>query len=548
MEIYLQFLKSVGYVFMEVISDIITNIILLLRNMKNKFTTYLLKILQVLFHPKILLVITIFMFLVDYILFKLLGDQFEEKSILLHMIFIIGEIYMTVGFVRLLVSKLKTVKWYKSISLLLCLTVLTFIIYFRITEPHNNLRSLNNLISFSTIVLFLATIVLIFKNIAKYSTRYSKDEVMLNPFESNENYPTYKSKYFYPCLTVFLLALFLYQNYSSNIRLNNIEQKLGGKEKIACNDQQTVDRVRKSVVRVVGGVSEGSGFSVKENVILTNFHVVEFEPSPKIIFPDNSFETGTIIMADKNADLAMIRISKNLPVLTLGDSKKLVGAEELLAIGFPFGGDLTGESSVNKGSFSGRRRDKTTEREFIQTDTTLNPGVSGGPMTNECGEVMGVNTAGTAGLGLAISSETIRKKWLDMALSKDSLKDIVKITFEPNKSPIDNVAAFYNYLKIRRLHDAFVLLSDNFKKGYDYDYWKQGYEDLLDTTVIKIEDDKNRENFVHVKLATKNLTDEEIQTKFFEGYWEVRKVGDDLLLWEANIQEIENPDYSWFYE
>lgn len=355
-----------------------------------------------------------------------------------------------------------------------------------------------------------------------------------------------KFKPFYSTLIAGLLALLLYQNYQSNIRLTNIEQKLGGKEKIACNDQQTVERVRKSVVRVVGGESEGSGFSVKENVILTNFHVIEFEPSPKIIFPDNSFETGSIIMADKNADLAIIQISKSLPILTLGDSRKLVGAAELLAIGFPYGGDIKGESSVNKGSYSGRRHDKATDRYFIQTDTTLNPGVSGGPMTDECGEVMGINTTGTAGLGLAISSETIKKKWLDMALSKDSLKDIVQINFEPNKSPVDAVRAFYNYLKIRRMHEAFSLLSTNFTEGMGFDYWQIGYQTMLDTSVIKVEPDKMRDNFVHVKLFTKNLIDDEIITKFFEGYWEVGKVGDDLLLWDANIKEIINPDYSWF--
>jgi hypothetical protein len=314
---------------------------------------------------------------------------------------------------------------------------------------------------------------------------------------------------------VVLLGVSLWQIKDLNARIKLIEEKLGGKEKIVCNEKDTVEKVRKSVVRVVGGSAEGSGFAVKGNVVLTNFHVIEFEPSPKIILPDNSFQTGVILMGDKTADLALIEVSKELPVLPFGNSKNLNPGDELLAIGFPFGGQLVGESTVNKGSLAGRRHYKEGGVDYIQTDATLNPGVSGGPMVNMCGEVEGINTSGTGGLGLAISSESIKQKWLDMATAKDSLKDVKVITFEPNKSPLDTVSAFYNYLKIRKLPEAFALLSDNFKKGYDINYWKKGYEDLLDTTVVKIEDDTGKKNFVKVKLSTKNLEGDEIVTKFF---------------------------------
>lgn len=346
---------------------------------------------------------------------------------------------------------------------------------------------------------------------------------------------------------VVLLGVSLWQIKSLNSRLKLIEDKLGGKEKIVCNEKDTIEKVRKSVVRVVGGSAEGSGFAVKSNLVLTNFHVIEFEPSPKIILPDNTFQTGVILMGDKTADLALIEVNKELPVLPFGNSKNLNPGDELLAIGFPFGGELAGEATVNKGFLAGRRHYREGGVDFIQTDATLNPGVSGGPMVNICGEVEGINTSGTGGLGLAINSESIKQKWLDMATAKDSLKDIKVITFEPNKSPLDAVSAFYNYLKIRKLPEAFALLSDNFKKGYDINYWKKGYEDLLDTTVVKIENDPGKENFVKVKLSTKNLEGDEIITKFFEGTWEVRKVGENLQLWEAKIKEVQNPDWDWFY-
>ena len=334
-----------------------------------------------------------------------------------------------------------------------------------------------------------------------------------------------------------------------NKRLEKIEEKLGGPSKIACNEKDSIEKVRKSVVRIIGGISEGSGFAIASNgLILTNFHVIEFEPNPKVILPDNTFQTAEIMMADKNADLAIVNINSNLPVISWGLPSELDPAEELLAIGFPSGGQLSGEASVNKGSLAGRRRSKDVGVEYLQTDTTLTPGVSGGPMINICGEVVAINTAGLSGLSLGISADSIKQKWLEMATAKDSLKDIKKTTFDPDKSPLEAVRAFYNYLKARKLEKAFELLSDNFKKGYSFDQWKKGYEPLLDTTVIKIEDDKEEENRVNVKLSTKNMDNDEIVYKYFEGYWDVKDVSGKWLLWDPEIKEIENPRFLWFHE
>jgi len=349
------------------------------------------------------------------------------------------------------------------------------------------------------------------------------------------------------------LALFInYQQKQINI-LNNrfslIETRLGGPEKIGCNEKDTINKIRQSVVRIVGGEAEGSGFAIQPGgVILTNFHVIEFEPSPKVILPDNTFQTADILMADKNADLAIIQIDKELPVISWGDPKELDPAEELLAVGFPMGGDLVGEASVNKGSLAGRRRSKDVGVEYLQTDITFTGGVSGGPMVNVCGEVEGINTAGLAGLGLAISADSIKQKWLEMSISNDSLKDIKRITFDDTSSADFAVATFYNYLKVRRLDKAFEILSDNFKKGHDFDYWKQGYESLLDTTVIKIEEDKSKEDRITIKLSTKDMVDDEIVYKYFEGYWDVKNIDGKWRLWEPKIKEVVDPDYMWFWE
>lgn len=352
---------------------------------------------------------------------------------------------------------------------------------------------------------------------------------------------------------VFVVIFFLFWVTNSTLlsitaRLDKIEHKLGGSEKIACNEKESIERVRKSVVRIIGGESEGSGFTIKSGgLILTNFHVIEFEPSPKVVLPDNSFETARVIMADKNADLAIIKINRELPAISWGEPSELDPAEELLAIGFPLGGKLVGESSVNKGSLSGRRRSKDVGVEYLQTDATFNHGISGGPMINVCGEVVGINTSGLSGLGLAISSDSIKDKWLEMATDEDSLVDVQKVDFKPDESPLEAVRAFYNYLKARKLEKAFDLLSDNFKKGYTFDQWKEGYEPLLDTTVIAIMNDEEIEDRVLIKLSTKDMVDDEIVYKYFEGYWDVKDIDDKWLLWDPEIAEVE-PGWMWFYE
>lgn len=329
-------------------------------------------------------------------------------------------------------------------------------------------------------------------------------------------------------------------------RIQKIENKLGGPRKIAYTEKDTVEMVRRSVVRVIGGESEGSGFAFqKEGLILTNFHVIESEPNPKVILPDYTFETAQVIMADKAADLAVIKISKDLPTLELVSLDKISPVEDLFSIGYPLGGSLPGEASVSRGSLSRVVKDRKSGVQYLSTDMTIVSGVSGGPMVNIYGEVVGVNTAGLGGLSVAISSDSIIEKCREMFASEDPLKDVRKTVFQPDKNALEAVKAFYNYLKARQLKKAFELLSDNFVMGYSFEQWAWGYRPLLDTTIVLIKRDKKIENRINVKLSTKDLVDNEIVYKYFEGYWDVRQIDGKWLLWKPRIREVMNPDENW---
>ena len=144
--------------------------------------------------------------------------------------------------------------------------------------------------------------------------------------------------------------------------------------------------------------SVGSGFIIsKEGVILTNSHLVFGHQTIDVILDDGFSTRAELIGVDPFLDLAVLRISisgKNLPVAVLGDSNKVQTGEDVLAIGNPFGLEQT----LTKGIISGVNRTLSAspmspELPLIQTDAAVNPGNSGGPLVNGCGEVIGINTA-----------------------------------------------------------------------------------------------------------------------------------------------------------
>ncbi|MFC1883219.1 DegQ family serine endoprotease [Thermodesulfobacteriota bacterium] len=155
--------------------------------------------------------------------------------------------------------------------------------------------------------------------------------------------------------------------------------------------------------------SLGTGFIIdKEGFILTNNHVVENTDEIKVKFDDGKEFEAKIVGRDPKTDLALIRIDtdRSLEALPLGDSEKLEVGDWVVAIGNPFGLGNT----VTAGIVSAKYRNigAGTYDNFIQTDASINPGSSGGPLLNTSGEVIGINTAifsrsgGNIGIGFAI--------------------------------------------------------------------------------------------------------------------------------------------------
>jgi serine protease Do len=161
--------------------------------------------------------------------------------------------------------------------------------------------------------------------------------------------------------------------------------------------------------------SLGSGFIIdKAGYIVTNNHVIENANKVSVILQDDTVLEAQIVGRDPKVDIALLKVTPKgeLKPLVWGNSDAARVGQWVLAIGNPFG--LGG--SVSAGIISARARDINAGQydDFLQTDAAINRGNSGGPLLNEKGEVIGVNTAiysvtgGSAGVGFAASANLVR--------------------------------------------------------------------------------------------------------------------------------------------
>lgn len=155
----------------------------------------------------------------------------------------------------------------------------------------------------------------------------------------------------------------------------------------------------------------GTGIVVDSNgYILTNSHVISDGEAKKVnvLFNDGSSIDGNVVWYDSQLDLAVVKVNKTgLTPAELGDSDKVSIGDISIAIGNPLGLEL--QRTVTQGIISGLDRTIKTESAtmtgLIQTDASINSGNSGGPLLNEKGQVIGINTAKTSegeSLGFAI--------------------------------------------------------------------------------------------------------------------------------------------------
>ena len=175
------------------------------------------------------------------------------------------------------------------------------------------------------------------------------------------------------------------------------------------------EKVNPSVVSInvyagtsVSPIGSGTGIVMTaDGYIITNAHVVDGGSSVNIVFEDETQVRGTIIGADADTDIAVVKVDKTgLTAAEFGDSSNLKIGERVVAIGNA--GGLSG--TCTQGIISGLNRDMDTGARslaLIQTSAAINPGNSGGPLVNRFGQVIGITSSKIAatdyeGIGFAI--------------------------------------------------------------------------------------------------------------------------------------------------
>jgi S1-C subfamily serine protease len=354
------------------------------------------------------------------------------------------------------------------------------------------------------------------------------------PFQSFKNF--WKSV-FYVFISIYLVAsVFVIVDY-----LNN---QYGWWGKFFCS-YGIRNELQRKVVRIVGGYSQGTGFFIDDNKVLTNFHVIADEPSPKIIFPDGKFITPTKITGDKDVDLAVLWTESKYPdmVFPLPGLDNILENEPLIATGYALGTDLTGKATSVRGNFVDYRTSSKMPIKYIQTNISLVEGMSGGPLTDQCGEVVGINTQGLAGLSLFISAghaNQLIPTFTDQA--------ITKISVDPSRSPEDAVLAFYTYLKARKMQDGFNLLSQEYLKKTNFQEWTNRFTDILDVNIFLSKRYNNFTDTAFVKFGTKNWVSGEAVIHYYEGTWQTIKEDGVYKMLQSKILEVDDPAWDWFYE
>lgn len=166
------------------------------------------------------------------------------------------------------------------------------------------------------------------------------------------------------------------------------------------------EEVYNSVFVIYSGNSMGSGFAIGENCIITNAHVINNQYDVIIETYGGEMKRAFIVALDERIDIAVIGVADaTFTPLRVADLSTVSVGDDVYAIGAPNSLAFT----LTKGVVSSKER-LVSRQKFIQTDAAINTGNSGGPLLNDAGEVIGVNSykmSDSEGIGLAIPIDVV---------------------------------------------------------------------------------------------------------------------------------------------
>ena len=173
---------------------------------------------------------------------------------------------------------------------------------------------------------------------------------------------------------------------------------------------ESIETIKSAVVKIVTGLGNGSGTYLKDKgVVITNWHVVRGERKVAIWLANGEKHLGEVLVTNPRRDIALVAVphALDLPVVNFA-AASVAQQDRVYALGYPYDLPFT----VTEGTVSSpEHTDRDTK--YIQTDAPLNPGNSGGPLVNQAGEIVGMNTQvyrEAQNIGFALPNEYLREE------------------------------------------------------------------------------------------------------------------------------------------
>ena len=193
------------------------------------------------------------------------------------------------------------------------------------------------------------------------------------------------------------------------------------------------EAIYESVFIIYSGNSLGSGFAVGENCIVTNAHVITNPKNITVVTYGGTEYQASVLGINEDEDIAVLVVKNvSFPYLTIADISTMKTGDDIYAIGAPKGMAYT----LTKGGVSAKER-MIGNKSYIQIDAAINEGNSGGPLLNDAGQVLGMNTlkmSDSEGIGLAISVNRICEYLKSLGIELNTAGNVVSSVDVPEET------------------------------------------------------------------------------------------------------------------
>lgn len=200
---------------------------------------------------------------------------------------------------------------------------------------------------------------------------------------------------------------------------NTVNNKTSSTITKKLTNSEIISKVKPAVVYIKAATSAGTGMIfTTDGYILTNAHVVNGLSVVEISTINGVSYKGKVVGVNTVLDLAVIKIAVDtiLPTVVFGDSSEVMQGDEVFTLGFPFG--ISGDVSFKEGTISRRIGGN------LEISAEIHPGNSGGPLVNQFGKVIGINSSTYGASVNGIHVGEVIKFAIPINLAKENIESL----------------------------------------------------------------------------------------------------------------------------